>query len=288
MPGCALLTIENLDGYIFDDDLLLEPLERLGFRVESVPWRATDVDWKQFDAVIVRTTWDYTKYPELFIKALEGIHRSGTRLENPLELIRWNLSKTYLRDLEQRGLPVVPTTWSRGASLEQLEAWWQHFGELVVKPVISASANDTYRISSKTSRADLAEIAGRFVDRDLMAQPFIRSVVDEGETSVFFFGGAFSHAVLKSPKSEDFRVQEEHGGVIRKIEPSEEVLALGQRVLAALDPAPLYARIDFVRHDGRWLLMEVELIEPSLYLRYDPASAGRFADALHAALVAGA
>ncbi len=286
MPTCAFLTTENLEGYIFDDDLLNGPLERLGWRVESLPWRATGVDWGAFELVVVRTTWDYTDDPEGFLKALEAIDRSGTRLENPLELIRWNLTKTYLRDLADRGLPVVPTVWANGAPIQQLEAWRQRFGELVVKPLVSASARDTYRISASTSRQTLEEISQRFVGRDLMAQPFIRSIVDEGEISMFFFGGSISHTTLKSPKEGDFRVQEEFGGSIRAIETPDELLVEGKKVLVALEPAPLYARIDFVRHQGRWLLMEVELIEPSLYLRYDPAAAGRFADALHAATLA--
>ena len=285
MPTCAFLTTDKLEGYIFDDDLLHEPLQRLGWRVESVPWRANGVDWAGFDIVVVRTTWDYTDDPEGFLKALEAIDRSGARLENPLELIRWNLAKTYLRDLAERDLPVVPTVWANGASVPQLDAWRQRFGELVVKPLVSASARDTYRISASTPRQTLEDISERFTGRDLMAQPFIGSIVDEGEISMFFFGGSFSHTIVKSPKEGDFRVQEEFGGSIRAIETPGDLMAEGRKVLAALEPAPLYARIDFVRHQGRWLLMEVELIEPSLYLRYDPAAAGRFADALQAAIL---
>lgn len=292
MRRCALLTIEDLSGHVFDDDLLLPPLEEAGWQVESVPWTAPE-DWSRFDCAVVRTTWDYHKQPDRFIDVLEQID-SQTRLFNAYELVRWNVDKVYLRDLADRGVPVVPTRFGQGLDAEKLATLRLDLGgkpdaEIVVKPPISASADDTFRLRPGDEEADRA-VLDCFAERRYMAQPFIRSVVEEGELSVFYFAGELSHSVLKSPKADDFRVQEEHGGRLRRVEPEPAALELGRKTLEALEFMPLVARVDMVRSDGisgdgsagGFALMELELIEPSLYLSYAPGAATRFADALSA------
>jgi hypothetical protein len=271
MRTCAFLTMDDLADYVTDDTLAEVPLAELGWAVEHVPWRRPG-GWERFDAVVIRSTWDYHKHPEEFLGVLDAIESSGARLANPLELVRWNARKTYLRDLETRGLPVVPTVWDR-SRFGELDA-----DEIVVKPVVSASAFHTYRLR----RGDRwsGEMEAAFAGREVMAQPFLRSIVEEGETSLFYFGGEISHAVLKSPKEEDFRVQEEHGGLIRRVDPPGALAELGHRILESLPLPPLYARVDLARLDsGQVALMELELIEPSLYFRTDPESPRRFARA---------
>jgi hypothetical protein len=274
MRTCAFLTTDDLAGYVTDDRLAEAPLAELGWAVEHVPWRQPD-GWERYDAVVIRSTWDYHKHPEEFLGVLEEIGRSGSLLANPMELVRWNARKTYLRDLEARGLPVVPTVWDR--------SFFDELGteEIVIKPVISASAFHTYRLR----RGDpwSGEMEAAFAGREVMAQPFLRSIVEEGEYSLFYFAGKPSHAVLKSPKEEDFRVQEEHGGLIRPVEPPAPLVELGHRIVEALPIPPLYARVDLARlESGRHALMELELIEPSLYFRTDPESPRRFARAFDA------
>lgn len=274
MRNCAFLTTDDLAGYVTDDKLAEAPFAELGWSVEHVPWRQPG-GWERFDAVVLRSTWDYHKHPEEFLAVLEEIVRSGTRLANPLELVRWNARKTYLRDLEARGLPVVPTVWDR-SRFGELDA-----DEIVIKPVISASAFHTYRL--RRGERWSGEMETAFAGREVMAQPFLRSIVEEGEYSLFHFGGELSHAVLKSPKEEDFRVQEEHGGLIRPVEPPPPLAELGHRIVESLPVPPLYARVDLARLDsGGYALMELELIEPSLYFRTDPESPRRFARAFDA------
>ena len=275
MPGpmrtCAFLTTDDLAAYVTDDVLAEAPLAELGWAVEHVPWRQAG-GWERYEAVVIRSTRDYHKHPEEFLAVLEEIVRTGTRLANPLELIRWNARKTYLRDLEERGLPVVPSIWDR-SRFGELKA-----DEIVIKPVVSASAFHTYRLR----RGDRwsGEMEAAFAGREIMAQPFLRSIVEEGEFSLFYFGGEPSHTVLKSPKEEDFRVQEEHGGLIRPVEPPAPLVELGSRIVESLPVPPLYARVDLARLDsGGYALMELELIEPSLYFRTDPESPRRFARA---------
>lgn len=276
----ALLTLEDRGSYVFDDDLLIEPLEAKGWDVESVPWRRP-WDGDRFHCVVVRTTWDYHKHPEAFLAALQRIEDSGALLLNPLSLIRWNLQKTYLRDLEALSLPVVPTHWLFSPTTEQIRQQLRLHSRAVIKPVISASADDTFLLDGEPAETELHAIARTFHGRECMMQPFMPGIESEGEFSLFYFDGELSHSVLKTPKSRDFRVQEEHGGSIRVIErPELKLLQLSERLLAGLRPAPLYARLDWVRHGQGFAVMEVELIEPSLYLRHVPAAAERFANAL--------
>lgn len=282
MRHCAFLTTDRLEGFVTDDALTVEPLRELGWNVDHVSWRRPDVAWDRYDAVVIRSTWDYHKAPDEFLRALEAIDRAS-RLANPLELVQWNARKTYLRELADRGLPVVPTIWETGPSAERVRGLFDELGtdEIVIKPVVSASAFDTYRLRRDPDRG--AEMAEVFAGREVMAQPFLRSIVEEGEHSVFFFAGEYSHAVLKSPKEQDFRVQEEHGGLIREVDPPASLVELGHDILGSLPRRPLYARVDLVRLDaGGYALMELELIEPSLYFRTSPGSARRFAEALSA------
>ena len=278
MRRCAFLTMDSVDAFVTYDHLLHDPLAARGWAVDDVSWRSADVDWNMYEAVVVRSPWDYHSDPERFFAVLETIDRSSARLENLLVLVRWNLCKTYLRELEARGLPIVPTRWLDRLDTDILAANFDALGsdELVVKPVIGANADDTFRLRRDVPTTDaLTALA----DRACMVQPFVRAVVDEGEFSLFYFGEAFSHAILKTPAPLDFRVQEEHGGSIRAITPGPELRAVSDAVMAALAPRPLYARIDFVRLDTGFALMEVELIEPSLYFPYDDTSPDRFADA---------
>ncbi len=280
MRRAAFLTLEDRGDYVIDDALAVAELGLRGWRVDEVPWRR-DADWRSFDAVVIRTTWDYQRDLDGFLAKLAAIEATGARLANDLALVRWNARKTYLRDLAARGVPVVPTRWGEGLDADGVRGLCASLGECVIKPVVSANADDTYRVAPGLADADAEGIAARFAARAWMAQPFVRSVVDEGERSAFYFGGAYSHAIVKVPRAGDFRVQEEHGGSITAVAPDAALRAAADRVMAALGPAPLQARVDLVRlDDGSLALMELEAIEPSLYFRAHPGAARNFADAL--------
>lgn len=286
MPRCAFLTMPNPDGYVIDDALAYAPLRALGWDVEAVPWRGTVVDWTAFDVVVIRSPWDYHHDPDAFLAVLGEIARAGVRLENDLDLVRWNLQKTYLRDLADRGVPIVPTVWRAGLAAGGLAPLFDEVGgdEVVVKPVVGAGASGAFRLDRSGVAVWAAEVEAYYAGRALMAQRFVPAVVAEGEFSLFYFNGAHSHTILKKPKPGDFRVQEEHGGLLRAVPAEPALHAAGARVLDALGTTPLYVRADFVRADAddTFWLMELELIEPSLYFRLDPASPVRFAEALDA------
>lgn len=278
--------MDTLDGYVSDDELVYLPMRELGWNIDLVSWHRTGVEWGRYDAVLIRTTWDYHKNYEIFLETLNVISRSGTRLVNPFELVRWNIQKTYLRDLEWKGIRIVPALWPEKIDREHLYFAMDEFGvqEIVVKPVISAGARNTFRIRYNDAEFVVEEAVNLLTDKECMIQPFMQNVITEGEYSVFYFDGGYSHAVLKTPKQYDFRVQEEHGGVIQSVVvPDPILLEHSQKVLDVLDQLPLYARVDWVRdQEGEYCLMELELIEPSLYFRTDPASPVRFAQAFDA------
>lgn len=279
MRKICFLSMDSLAGYVSDDTLAIEPLNELGWQVETVSWRNVRVDWNDFAAVIIRTAWDYQKSPLEFIKVLQKIDSSKARLANPLAIVRWNLSKLYLRELERNGIKIVPTIWAeKRPDREDFQNWLEYFqtDELVIKPIVSATAEFTYR-----QRAFSPELSEIFTNKPFMVQPLMPEIITEGEFSLFYFSGSYSHAILKTPRDGDFRVQEEHGGIIHPIVPTAKLQQAAQKVLDFIKPAPLYARIDFVRDsEDDFCLMELELIEPSLYFRMDKKSALRFAKAV--------
>lgn len=282
MKRCAFLSMDDLSGFVCYDELLIEPLQRHGWQVETVSWRDPAVDWNGFDCVIIRSCWDYQSAPEQFLAVLETIEQSTARLENPLAVVRWNLSKTYLRDLQAQGIPIVPTHWLHGLEAAQLPALFAQWrtDEIIIKPVVSACAEDTFRLTPDTLPPQASHLETLFRQRECMVQPFMPAIVTEGEFSLFFFGGEYSHAILKTPKTGDFRVQEEYGGQLQRIEPEPLLLVLSRQALAVIPAATLYARIDWVRAGEGFALMELELIEPSLYFNLDSQAAERFARVL--------
>jgi glutathione synthase/RimK-type ligase-like ATP-grasp enzyme len=279
MQKLCFLSMDDLGDYVSDDELVIEPLREFGWEVEIVSWRAKDIDWTRFEAVIIRTPWDYQDEPKEFLKVLQEIENS-TRLENPLKIVEWNLSKSYLKDLEKGGIKIVPTIFGNDlVNNDLVDSWFEYFGaeEIIIKPIVSATAQDTFRLKEFSPK--LTDI---FRGRQYLVQPFMKNIVAEGEFSLFYFDGSFSHAILKTPKQDDFRVQEEFGGIITAIEPSEKLLKAGEKALEQIGQKLLYARVDFVRDDvDEFALMELELIEPALYFRMNRESSKRFAEAFN-------
>jgi len=284
MRHCAILSMDNLDDFECYDHLLDRPLAERGWQTHVVSWRDQNVNWDQYEVVIIRSPWDYQEDPELFISVLESIEKSQARLENPLSLVKWNIDKTYLKSLESQGIKIVPTLWRDTFHVEDLKSFFEIFNvdEIVIKPTVSANADNTFRITNENHAQPVSELEHIFKQRPLMAQPFMQSIIDEGEFSLFYFAGNYSHSILKTPQKDDFRVQEEHGGQLLAVTPENELIGCADKVNQALQPQPLYARYDFVRMGDTFAIMEVELIEPSLYFNMDATSPQRFAEAFAA------
>lgn len=284
-----------------DDSLAFDLLAAQDIAVEAIPWSRAEADWGGFDAVLIRSTWDYHRHPEAFREWAEGVEESGARLWNPADVVAWNSEKTYLRDLEKAGIPIVPTRWVSAtgaapslAALLREKSW----PEVVVKPTVSASAYRTMRMKVGQAAEHQQEFASLLADSGAMIQPLLQEVVEEGEWSLLYFRQerrlVFSHAVLKTPAAGDFRVQSELGGQSLEKEPPYELREqVDQLVAKAVKVAPdelLYARVDGVVSRGEhapagtFLLMELELIEPFIFLGSAPGAAQNFATAIVAAL----
>lgn len=265
-----------------DDALLREGLAAHGFRVQRVDWADPTVDWSRFRAAVFRTTWDYFVRFEEFTAWLTRVQHL-TPLINAPETIWWNLDKHYLADLDGRGVAAVPSLYlERGdaRTLDSLlvETGWQ---EAVIKPCVSGAARNTYRVrSSNAAEVEQALAPFRAVE-SFMFQPFIADIVSGGEITLVVIDGMVTHGVRKVPKAGDFRVQDDHGGSWTEYVPSEEEIGVAERAVAACTPRPLYGRVDLVRGaEGTLQLMELELIEPELWLRTHPAAAQRMARAI--------
>lgn len=274
--------MQDPGDFVTDYSLSFVSMAALGWRTETVVWNDASINWDSYEAVYICTPWDYPEDPDLFMRVLQTIDASSAHLINPLSLVEWTLVKTYLRDLEERGAAIVPSIWSDDIDAAQIPRWFERFSTdtVVIKPDVGANAQDTYVLSRPVS-AELADhLLETFSKRPFFVQPFMHNVRIEGEYSLFFFGGEYSHAILKTPKQGDFRTQEEHGADIKSVTASKRQVETAKNVLALVDPVPVYVRADFVRDaTDNFLLMELELIEPSLYLRTDAGAADRFARA---------
>lgn len=281
MKRCAFLSMDSLEGFHAYDTLLFAPLLAYGWQAEEISWRKQGVDWNHYDVVVIRSTWDYQSDAEAFVSCLEEIEASSACLQNGLKLVKWNISKDYLQDIQKQGISIVPTLWFDEFNPAEITKAFGHFSvsELVIKPLVSANADHTYRLKREDLIAQSLSLSKVFANRPFMLQPFVPAIVAEGEYSLFYFAGHYSHCILKLPRQNDFRVQEEHGGQLELVEPCEELLTQARHTMASLPDDALYARVDSVRYGNEFVLMEVELIEPSLYFNMDPASPQRFADA---------
>ena len=272
----AFATYDGMPALTADDRLAIAPLSARGIEVVPAIWSAPATDWRRFDAVVLRSTWDYHKRPREFRAWLDRLEETGVPLWNSVSLARWNMDKRYLRELAARGIATVPTAWMAADGEVDVGAIMESYGwtDAVLKPVIAATLYRTIRVTRDAGRITTLGHG------EAMLQRFVPQIEKEGEWSLVFLGGEYSHAMLKRPAPGDFRVQEEFGGSSAAADAPEELRESAARVLAAVDGPWLYARVDGVRADGGLLLMELEMLEPLLFLGEHPRAPGRFADAI--------
>lgn len=301
MSRVAFATWRSQPDLTIDDRLVVEPLSRLGIEVEGAVWSSVTIAWDTYDAVVLRSTWDYHVRAGAFGRWLDRLEGLGVRVFNSPGLVRWNLDKRYLAELERRGVPVEPTVWLNRGERADLgivlaATGWE---EAVIKPTVSASAHRTWRTSPGAVAADQAALEQMLSRSGVMVQRLNRGIATAGEWSLVFLGDTYSHAVVKMPAEGEFRVQEKAGGTLAASDPSPSIVhgaraaleaaleAASASALAAGDPlgdGPLYARVDGVPDGERLVVMEIELIEPSLYLGAALGAPERFAAALAARL----
>lgn len=259
---------------------LAAPLRAKGLSVASQPW--TDpIEKDQAKLVMPSLAWGYHGRQDEWFAFLDSLERDGIRVANPADVMRWNSTKTYLVELAAKGAPVVPTHAHDLLTREHVRAAFDAFGveELVVKPQVSAGSHETIRVKRHGG-----SLAGG-PSGPALIQPFLPAVGEEGELSLFFFDGQFSHAVTKVAVAGDFRVQPQFGGQVSEIAPEREALRAAEMVLEAAGPALTYARVDLIRgleHTPQ--LMELEVIEPDLFLEHAHDHGAAFAQAVVTAI----
>lgn len=274
----GFLTAPHLPELTPDDRLVLPYLESLGIRVEPVIW-TEDFDANRYQALIMRSCWDYHLTLEDFRLWLQQIQQLPCPVLNSPELMLANLDKRYLLELSEQGTAIVPSLWIKpehsSTDLPKMMSQ-QGWSEAVIKPLVSGNGYQTLRLKVGQT---LPEELSQHQHAGFLLQPFVDSIQTEGEWSLIFFAGQFSHAVNKLPARDGFLIHEEHGGSTRAL-PVPPLLLNQACQLAQTRSDCLYARLDYVWYDKRWCLSELELIEPHLYLGYEAAAAARWALAL--------
>ena len=283
-PRIAIATCAGYADFKADDELLRKALEERDCEARAVVWDEDGIDWEGFDLCLVRSTWDYHEKHHGFLAWTRRVEAAGA-LRNPADLIAWNSEKTYLRELAEGGVRTVPTVWvdrDDDTDLEQIlaaEGW----GEAVVKPAVDLGARNLHRVGIGEDSPAL-DLAMR-QSGEAMVQPFLLSLEDQGELSLIYIADELTHAVRKRPARGDFRVQSIWGGTVERTDPEPRERKLAEQALQQLDEPPLYARVDLVTDlDHKPCLIELELIEPNLYLTTHPPVAETLADAALALL----
>ena len=278
----ALVTRTDLPDWEVDDEPFHQALSRRGSEVARPAWSDPTVDWSAFDACLIRTTWDYQEHLPDFL-AWAATVASKTRLFNPLEIVRWNTHKRYLADLAAAGVDTVPTVFlSRGShpdlpGLLDERAWARAF----LKPAVGSTSRETFRLRRDDLDGAVSHLERLLPDEDFLLQPYLERGETGGERALIFFEGELSHTIRKVPVAGDYRVQDDFGARDEPTEASPAEIALSRHALEAVGRQLLYARVDLLADaEGRPRLVELELVEPSLFFRHDPEAAERLAHRL--------
>lgn len=276
-PRVALATMSELPALAEDDRCLVPALEQRGVSAIAAVWDDPAVQWPEFELTLIRSTWDYHRKAASFLQW--AAHVAGTsRLWNPLDVVRWNSHKSYLADLGRRGLPVLPS--ENGRPGETLASVLHRTGwsRAVVKPAVSADADGAFVVGEGDAAAFEARYQAAVAGGAQLIQPFVDEIEIAGEHSLLYFDGAYSHSVRRPP---GLTIQGLRTSPATAWEPSALERSVADRAVAGIAPVPLYARVDLVpRRTGPPALMELELIEPSLYLAFHPEAVDRLADAI--------
>lgn len=251
-----------------EDHVLSDILTEEGISTEIVPWSDPEVDWSRFSMLLIKSPWDYFDYYEEFLNWIQKISALDIPVLNSLEILIWNSNKKYLLEIEEKGFKVIsgqllpkgePINWSGLQSKFGNEPY-------IIKPLVSGGAKNTFKIGLETKGEVKRKVDDLILSEGFLAQPFVPEIETVGEYSLIFFNSVFSHAVLKSPAKSDFRVQHYFGGTISVIEPSNQLLSSCQKFVDEFCQETLYVRVDGVLIEGEFHLMELEMIEPYLFL----------------------
>lgn len=290
MPNIAFVTYTPDPAIAGGDQLIADALTARGATVTPVPWDDPSVDWTGFDAAVIRSTWNYFDHPQQFAQWLDRMEAQGVRLLNSVRVVRWNMVKTYLRELSAAGVRVVPTAWVEQHATPDLAAIVAErgWGAVLLKPTISGGAIGIQKVAAGTASAHQADLERMASEGVVMIQPLLKEIHD-GEISIFFANGKYTHSVRKFPAPDNIFVQAAYGGYTIPHEPAKGLVGEAAQILDAArilsgEERFVYARVDGVMLDGHFNLMELEVLEPYLFIDQVPQAADAYAEAILAAL----
>lgn len=276
----AILTCARLPELLESDQKLIPLFKEYTITAKAVIWDDESIDWTAFDYLLFRNTWDYYQKEAAFNEWLRKIESLGIKTLNPIATIQQNKHKFYLKELENKGVLILPTIFLKKNSTKNLDAVlpknWQ---KIVIKPAFSAGSYLTKLVDRSEIGSIQNEFQEHFITKDFLLQEFRPEIKELGETSFIFFNGIFSHAINKKPTEGDFRVQIQYGGKYTLLEPNIELINQAKKVLEQIPEKLLYARIDGIVKENQLHLMEIELIEPDLYFDIAKGSRERFLEA---------
>ena len=264
-----------------EDKVLLRLFAEKGLDVTEVIWNDPAVEWQAYDKAILKSPWDYHEQFPAFTAWLAKLEALNIELLNPSQVVRWNSDKHYLKDISDAGLAVIPSLFLEKQTAPALADFFKQLNaqQLVIKPCVSASAKHTLIVTPENAAERQKELHAFLQQESFMVQPFVEEI-REGELSFIFLGNQYSHSVIKLPKQGDFRVQHFHGGTIRNYEPSAAQVQVAQAYAGQFAAGCLYARVDGLLVKNEFQLMELELIEPYLFLDSSPGVYERYYEAL--------
>lgn len=280
-PRIGFVTSADHRNLIADDLVLASALKKHGATVVPIVWTETSPQSTRCNLLLLRSCWDYHLRPQAFLNWVNEANQR-TPVVNAPEIVRWNMDKRYLADLERHRFAVPHTIALKSGSNANLAKLVEShgFSAAVVKPAISLSAYETYLVPAREAKQFQPKLDALLSARDMLVQEFIPQIASEGEWSLIFLGGTFSHAVRKFPQAGDFRVQHEYGGSVQSVNPSEAMVRTAATILERFAPQGVYCRADLVPRANDFALMELELIDPVLHFEFAREAAQRMAELL--------
>ncbi len=285
----ALITYEDKGAYDSptvesEDDKLLLFLKEKGLNIEKVIWNDEQINWENYQLAILKSPWDYFDLYEDFKSWLNLLEGKNIRLLNPIDIVRWNADKHYLKEIELAGLNITPSIFINNSDEINLNAFFEKFNtdKLIVKPCVSGGAKNTFKVTIDNVEAVNEKLSLLIQNEDFIIQPFLPEILENGEWSFIFFNGIYSHTLVKKAKQGDFRVQPAHGGSVHIQNPDQALIEIAAEYVKLFAKDCLYARVDGTFVNNQFLLMELELIEPFLFLNTAPQNYENYYNALKA------
>lgn len=268
----ALVTYQDNGHYhslsANEDAMLVNFLSQQGLNLEKVIWNDKTINWKDYDLAILKSPWDYFNFIDDFYRWLDQLKLAKVKLLNPIDIVKRNADKHYLNDIALAGLNVTPSVFLTKGNEISLNNYFSEFNttQFILKPCVSGGAKNTFKINASNVLEVDAKLSELIKTEDFIVQPFLNEIAENGEWSVVFFGGKFSHALLKKAKTGDFRVQPMFGGTVHPQQPTDDLIIAAKQYVDQFAKDCLYARVDGTFVDDKFILMELELIEPFLFL----------------------